>query len=305
MERAAITGATGAIGTALIGTLLENDISVLVITRRDSKRNNRIPKDSRVKVLCADLAELATLDISGEEKCDAFFHLAWAGASGSGRNDMPLQESNIRYALDAVLLAKKLGCDVFLGAGSQAEYGLSNDNLTPETSTKPFTGYGFAKLCAGQMTRALAQQHGMRHIWTRILSVYGPNDGENSMISMLIKKLRSGQTVRMTEGTQIWDYLYSYDAAQALYLLAERGKDGKTYVLGSGRGMPLKDYAEIVKGEISPESTIEYGAIPFSENQVMHLCADINEIKKDTGWEPKISFKDGIKETIAKLLETE
>lgn len=294
MKRAAITGATGAIGTALIDTLIKNDVDVLVITRADSKRNDRIPKIDKVKVLYADLSDLAGVDISGEDKCDVFYHLAWAGASGSARNDMYLQTKNIEYALDAVKLAKRLRCETFVGAGSQAEYGLSNEKLTADTPTRPFMGYGFAKLCAGQMTRELAHQEGMKHVWTRILSVYGPNDGENSMVSSLIRDLRAGITPKMTAGTQVWDYLYSYDAADALFALGDKGQDGKVYVLGSGKARPLKEYVEVIKNMVTPQTRVNYGAVPFSANQVMYLCADLTDIINDTGWKPKYSFHEGM-----------
>ena len=298
MKRAVITGATGAIGTALIRALLDNGVEVLVITRPDSKRNDHIPKVPGVKVIFANLSDFASLDVSAEGSCDVFFHLAWAGASGAGRNDIYLQLDNIRYSLDAVRLAKRLGCHTFIGAGSQAEYGLSDRKLTADTPTKPFIGYGFAKLCAGQMTREYAHQQGLRHIWTRILSVYGPNDGANSMISMLVRNLTNRTPVDMTAGTQIWDYLYSSDAAKALYLLAEKGQDGKTYVLGSGTARPLKEYAEIIREEIGSDIRINYGAVPFSKNQVMYLCADILQLVLDTGWSPKTEFREGIRKIL-------
>lgn len=299
MKRAVITGATGAIGTALIRLLLDKGIEVLVITRADSERNDNIPVDDRVKVIYADLSEFSTLDVSTEEKCDVFFHFAWAGCSGAGRNDMDVQADNIRYSLDAVRLAKRLGCHTFIGSGSQAEYGLSNQKLTADTPTRPFMGYGFAKLCAGQMTGELAHQLGLRHIWTRILSVYGPNDGANSLISMLIRNLSEGTTVELTPCTQIWDYLFSGDAAQALYLMAEKGADGKIYVLGSGTARPLKEYVEIIKEEIGSDMEIGYGARSFSENHVMYLCGDISDISRDTGWKPTTDFREGIKNTIS------
>lgn len=297
MKSAVITGATGAVGTALVKTLVEKNIDVLVITRKDSNRNDRIPDSQRVEVVYADLSELSHLTYHRNDY-DVFFHLAWAGTSGAGRNDIYLQNENIRYALDAVCLAKWLGCSTYIGAGSQAEYGNSCNKLTPDTPTNPFTGYGFAKLCAGQMTRQLAHQKGMKHIWTRILSVYGPNDGENSMISMLIGNLRKGIPVNLTACTQMWDYLYSYDAAKALYALGLKGVDGKIYVLGSGNVRPLKDYVEEVRAQVVHDAEINYGAIPFSENQVRYLCADIDAIRKDTGWCPQTNFSEGIKSTI-------
>ena len=44
----------------------------------------------------------------------------------------------------------------------------------------------------------------------------------------------------------MWDYLYSGDAARAFFLLGERGRDGKTYVLGSGKAEPVKNYVSMI-----------------------------------------------------------
>ncbi len=95
--------------------------------------------------------------------------------------------------------------------------------MTALTPTFPENGYGIAKLCAGQMSRILCEQKNMNHIWTRILSVYGPYDGENTMIMSVIRKLAHGEKPSLTEGKQQWDYLYSKDAGYAMYLLGEKG----------------------------------------------------------------------------------
>lgn len=106
-------------------------------------------------------------------QADAFFHLAWAHTIGAGRNDMPAQIENIRYTIDAVRTAAAMGCRVFVGTGSQAEYGRVDGVLRADTPTNPENGYGMAKLCAGQMSRTEAAALGMDHVWARILSVYG------------------------------------------------------------------------------------------------------------------------------------
>jgi nucleoside-diphosphate-sugar epimerase len=296
MKRAIITGATGAIGTALIDELLSNDIEILVVTRKESKRNSVIPLDSRIIIKYADLSEIKDVENDTGKQYDVFFHFAWAGASGEGRNDMYLQNANVRYSLDAVKMAKRFGCHTFIGAGSQAEYGRSSVKLTPETPVYPEMGYGYAKLCAGLMTRELAKQEGLKHIWVRVLSVYGPHDGENSLISMIIRTLKKGESPKLTAGTQLWDYLYSRDAARAFVLLGDKGRDGKVYVLGSGEARPLKEYSEIIKEEVAPEISINYGAVPFSNKQVRYLCADITQLQNDTGWSPKYDFSSGIRE---------
>ncbi|MEI7668016.1 MAG: NAD-dependent epimerase/dehydratase family protein, partial [Erysipelotrichaceae bacterium] len=234
-------------------------------------------------------------------KYDAFFHLAWEGSSGEGRNNASLQVSNISATLDATKLAYRLGCHTFIGAGSQAEYGRVEGLLRPSTPTNPESGYGIAKLCAGNMSRTLANQLDMNHIWVRILSVYGPYDSEHSMIMSTIKKLLNHEVPSFTKGEQIWDYLYSDDAANALLLLAIKGQPNKTYCLGSGIGRPLYEYIQIIKEVINPMAELAVGALPYGPNQVMHLVADISDLEADIGFTPKTEFKDGIKMIMASI----
>lgn len=301
MKRAIITGATGAIGTALIAELVNNNIEVLVLCNRNSKRKDRIPKHPLILQRECSLNEMATMQNDTGKEYDVFYHFAWAGTTGPERNDMYLQNENVRFALDAINLAKRFGCKTFIGAGSQAEYGRYEGLLKPDTPVFPEMGYGMAKLCAGQMTRMEAQKLGMRHIWTRILSVYGPNDGPNSMVMSTIHKLQNGELPEFTKGEQIWDFLYNGDAAKAFLLLADRGIDGKTYILGSGNGKPLKEYIEIIRDVVSPGAELGIGKLPYSDKQVMYLCADITETKQDLDWTPKMTFREGIKKIMEEI----
>lgn len=296
MKSAVITGATGAIGTALINELTSKGVRVLVFTREDSQRNSIIPQSPLIEVRYCSLEELHDFEAEGEY--DVFYHFAWAGTFGSARNDLYLQNKNVEYALDAVAAAKRLGCHTFIGAGSQAEYGRAEGILKPDTPAFPENGYGYGKLCAGQMTRDFAHRLGLRHIWVRILSVYGPNDGGGSMVMSALKKLRDGEIPEFTKGEQKWDYLYSGDAAEAFALLGEKGVDGKVYVLGSGNARPLAEYIEELRRTAAPNGKVNLGAVPYGEKQVMFLCADISELQRDTGWNPTTDFADGIRRII-------
>lgn len=298
MKRAIITGATGVIGTALIKELIKSNVECLVLLRQGSPKNERIPYHPLITKKYCRLNDLFKLQNDTGKEYDVFYHFAWAATAGPDRNNMYVHADNIKYALDAVGAAKRFGCKVFIGAGSQAEYGRHEGILKPDTPCFPENGYGIAKLCAGQITREYAHQLELKHIWTRILSVYGPNDGENTMVMSLINKLQKGETPALTKGEQMWDYLYSADAARAFRLLGEKGVDGKTYVLGSGEARPLKEYMETIRDVVSPGAQLEFGRIPYSEKQVMYLCADVSGLEKDVGWEPQKDFSEGIKEIL-------
>lgn len=302
MKRVVVTGPTGVIGTALIKRLAEKDIDVYAVCRPSSNRIQNIMKHNKVHVIKCDLETLDILPSLIGNECDVFFHLAWVGTlNPQNRFDMYLQNENVRYSLDAVKAAHNLKCKVFVGAGSQAEYGRMSGIMRPDTYPNPVSGYGMAKLCAGQMTRYMCKQYGIRHVWPRILSVYGTGDGEQTFISSAMRTLLSGEKFSMTLGEQIWDYLYSSDAADALIAMSEKGKDGSVYVLGSGMAMKLRQYVEIIRNTINPELEIGFGDIPYNEDQVMYMKADIRAIVEDTGWHPRISFEEGVKCVIREI----
>lgn len=299
IQTAVVTGPTGAIGIALCEKLLRENVTVYAVCRPGSSRIKDLPKAAAIHVVECDAKELATLPQKMEGvSVDAFFHFAWAHTIGQGRNDMPAQIENIQSTIDAVRAAKALGCQVFLGAGSQAEYGRVEGLLKSDTPAFPENGYGMAKLCAGQMSRVEAKALDLDHVWVRILSVYGPHDGPMTMISGTIRKLLAGERPALTAGIQRWDYLYAGDAADAFYLAACHGRNGAVYPLGSGQAMPLKDYIIQMRDAIDPALPLGFGEVPYGPLQVMHLQADISALQADTGFAPKTPFAEGIRRTM-------
>lgn len=299
MKSLVITGPTGAIGRALIDNCIENNISVLAICHRNSSRIADIPSSDLITIIEADLGEYNELFTDGtDNQYDAFIHLAWNGTYGNTRNDMPLQADNVKYALEAVELASRLGCKTFVGAGSQAEYGRVEKPLTPETPAFPENGYGMGKLAAGQMTRVRCEQLGIKHIWTRILSVYGPYDSLRTMVMSTLIKMKNNEDIPLTEGVQIWDYLFNEDAAKELLWLADNGKDGQVYCIGSGDARPLKSYIEEMHIFTLSKSRLGFGDVPYGDKAVMCLTVDKNCLVSDLMGLELTGFEEGIRRTL-------
>ena len=182
-------------------------------------------------------------------------------------------------------------------------YGGTDEVLTEETITRPETAYGMAKLCAGQMTRLACKQKGIRHIWPRILSAYGPKCQPQSVLNYTLTELLNGRRPSLSGGEQIWDFIYTGDVARALLLLTEKGRDGEVYVIGSGCSKPLKEYLLVVKNIVADvmgndSLQLGFGERPYGESAVMNLQCDISKLKRDTGFYCNTSFADGIVETI-------
>ena len=296
MQKIVITGATGMIGSALARCALEQGMDVLCIIRKDTTRLDNLPKSERLKIIYAGISEYANVDFSGSY--DVFYHLAWEKTNGASRDDVDTQVANIQYTLDAVRLAKHLGCKKFIGAGSQAEYGIVTEPLKPETPVNPESGYGIAKYAAGRLSRLLCAQLDLQFNWVRIVSVFGPLDGAHTLIMYAINELCAERSPEFTKCEQIWDYLYCDDAARAFLAIGKNGVDGKAYPLGSGDRKSLSKYLEIIRDLISPGTVLQFGKKEYYPHQPMYLCADISELTRDTGWKPEVPFEEGIKRII-------
>ncbi len=297
MKKVIITGSTGMIGRTLIEYLLKKDIIVLAIIRENSTRKSSLPTHKNLKTIECNLSDLYKLTLT--ERYDTFFHFAWDGTFGEARNDLYTQNLNVKYTLDAVELASKAGCTTFIGVGSQAEYGRIEGKISETTEKNPENGYGIAKLAAGQMSRILCNKYNMKHIWTRLFSVYGPYDNENTMVMNSIKTMITENTSpEYTKGEQMWDYIYSEDVSKAFYLIGEKGRNNSVYCIAQGQAQQLQTYIKIIRDKINKNISLKLGAIPYSDKQVMNLNVDIDKLKKEIGFTPEYTFEEGIEQTI-------
>ena len=159
---------------------------------------------------------------------------------------------------------------------------------------RPTTAYGAAKLCAEQMTRGHAAGLGLRHVWGRVLSVYGPCDGPFTLVSSLVRARLRGEEIALTPCGQLWDFLYARDAARAFLAMAERGGDGKAYCVASGACRPLRDFIADFAALPGGTARLRLGGRPYAPDQRMHLRGDISALAADAGFAPATPFAEGI-----------
>ena len=294
IQRVIISGATSSIGIALCEECVTNGIGVVAIIRPESSKCSLIPKSNLIEIVESELSDYDSINSEGIH-ADAFFHLAWASTDGAAARDNTYdQADNIQAILKAVELAERCKCKVFVGAGSQAEYGRTDEVLTGDTACKPETAYGMTKLCAGMLSRLMCRQKGIDHVWTRILSAYGPNCSKRTVISYTVDTLLQGEKPVLSDGRQVWDFIYISDVAKALLSCARSGVSGKTYVIGYGKSKLLREFLEEVRDILSPGQDMGFGERPYNADAVMHLECDISDLTADTGFVPTVDFEEGI-----------
>jgi nucleoside-diphosphate-sugar epimerase len=300
MKTVVLTGATSMIGVALIKQCIKYNVKVAAFVRPESSKLCRIPKSDLVTIIDCDLGELSNFGRFSDVPLEngVFYHLGWKDNEKQYRDSCYTHLGNIQYTLDAVHLASKMGCKRFIGLGGQDEYGHVSCPMHSMTPVNPVTPTGIAKYAAGKFSNLECEKLDLGHIWVRLLSAYGVNDHEDRLIKTFIKNCGTNTPMDLSPCTHIWDYLYEDDAGRALFMIGEKGVDGRVYVLGGGMGKPLKEYLEIIKKLVNPDYVPCYGKIPYNEKSPGYLCADISELIEDTGWKPEISFEDGIKNIV-------
>ncbi|MBN7573059.1 epimerase [Clostridium sp. 2-1] len=287
-----ITGATGFIGTALCKEMTKGGHNVTAVIRPNSFKRQRLPKEVSVIELPIDkLSEL-------KGSYDLFYHLAWNGSSGNDRNNFDIQNSNIQYTADAIRAAKRCGCHKFIGAGSQAEYGVVHGLCSEDTTVpNPFMMYGSAKLASYHMGRVLAEQLGIALVWPRIYSVYGIGENDGTLISYVIKSLKEGKVPELSACENMWDFMYITDCTKALRILGENEKVKGVYNISAGKPRILREFVEEIRDIVNQNSCIQFGAKEVDLKRTFWLEPDVTKLKKVCE-SCEVNFEMGIRKII-------
>jgi len=294
-----LTGASGFIGAATLRLALEAGFDVVAPLRPGAPAPRLDDLRGRFARIDLDLCEQAAVaEALARHRPDLVIHLAWWGVGNALRNAPEQVSANIAAACALAEGAVAAGCGVFIGAGSQAEYG-PGSSMREDAPADPATLYGAAKLASFHLTRQIVRAAGVRHAWVRIFSTYGPGDNPGWLIPHLMSEFRAGRCPKLTEGTQLWDWLHVEDAARAILAIAQTPQAEGIFNLGSGAPCRVRDVVESLRDLVAPGLPLVFGEIPMRADQTRHLSADISRITSLTGWRPQIALADGLRMTAA------
>ena len=298
MTRFFLTGASGFLGSKVLRHLLFGGHTVAALVRPECDLWRVRDCLARTLLIDGRMEEVDSWRGALEDfEPQGVVHAAWAGV-GNAERDNPRQAENIVSTTMLALLSAELGASVFIGLGSQAEYGAANRPIDETAPTRPTTLYGMAKLAAGQMCGAICARHGMRFAWVRVFSTYGPGDNEGWLFPYILSALRKGERPSLTTCEQRWDFLYADDAAAAIGGIALTAAATGVFNLGSGRAPPLKETVEMLRDLAAPGAELGFGELTFGKEQVTHLQADTTRLTNVTGWAPRWSLRQGLAQTV-------
>lgn len=301
MRKVLVFGAAGFIGSALVRKLLKQSIEVIAVIPTNKIQINAKEKLKKydIPIIECDLQDVHNqLAIKvGTQDIDTCYFLAWNGLSNENLEDYRIQIDNIRYMLDLMNEAKKMGCHTFIGAGSITQQELFTEEGRSYLTDK-HKYYRVAQQACQDMGMCLAKTLDMTFIWPLITNIYGEGETSPRFINTLIRKLLSNENVPTSEGEQLYDFVYIEDAVNAYIALGEMGIGNRKYIIGSGSPKPLKDFLIIVEKQIKSQGQIEYGKFKYNGVYFTEDDYDISNLREDTGYNALTTFNDGIRNTI-------
>ncbi|MCD8364072.1 MAG: NAD(P)-dependent oxidoreductase [Lachnospiraceae bacterium] len=297
MKKAVVTGANGFIGHHFVERLSEQGYSVIAVIRDKQENINNIMGFPNLRIVYCDLDCISKLPelIKEDVKGSVFYHFAWASSSGEARSNYELQLWNAKCSVKAAEAAAKLGCRriVYSGSVTQLMYRdyLRKDDIIPERTTC----YAVGKMAAEYMMKCICPEIGIEWIWTYIANFYGADDPTDNFINMLIKSYHNGVVPELTPATQLADFMYVTDVAQAILEAGEKGKPDTSYYVGYGEPRPLKKFIETVRDCVNPDMDSGIGRKPFRGMNIDFDKVDYEKLHRHTGFTPQITFDQGIK----------
>ncbi len=301
MKRAIITGASGFIGSHLIHQLVDAGVEVWANVTSHNTSKNRLADLPKIHIVECELSELQSHLADFPKKADVMYHLAWQGVNPDCRNDFDLQIENIPLSLNCIRFAAMAGVKKFILPGSTSEYLYYSKPINENAIPSAQNAYGSVKIATRFLCEELARQLKVGFIYVVTTGIYAADRRDNNVIFYTIDQLLDGKKPSLTKLEQKWDYIHIDDLIEALYLIGKKGKTGRFYAIGHGDNQPLNQYIGIIKDLINPMLPLGIGEIPYVDNRLPSSCIDLSALQEDTGFVPKISFENGIRDVINRV----
>jgi nucleoside-diphosphate-sugar epimerase len=290
-----VTGAGGFLGAAVVSAALDAGHEVMAMVRRPSPR---LAAATDLQVVAIDMRKPALVTTAlAAFRPQVVVHCAWTGLDGAQRQSLE-QFDQVELCWRLATIAAGAGATRFVGIGSQDEYGPAEGCLTEEWLPRPVSAYGAAKLAAGILSQQAARHHAISFAWLRLFATYGPGDNGHWLIPSLTRQMLEGTRPKMTQGTQLCDYLYIKDAARGVVAAATTSTAEGVFNLSSGNAVPVRAIAERLRELAAPAMQLTFGEIPFGPGSIMHREGDNGRLMRATGWGPEMPLERGLELTV-------
>ena len=304
-----VTGATGLLGSWLLGQLLANGADVVCLVR-DGVPHSQAARSgnlARVKTVQGDVRDRDMLErVLSEYEVNTVMHLAAQTIVGTAnRNPVGTFEANIGGTWNVLEACRRTSCvKAVLVASSDKAYGAQD--ILPYTESTPLQGqhpYDVSKSCTDLIAQAYAESYGLPVGITRCGNFFGGGDMNwNRIIPGSIRALLRGERpVIRSDGEYVRDYIYVEDGAAAYMLLAQKLLEnpelrGRAFNFSNEVQLTVVDLVEMLREMVG--SDLKPEILGQASNEIRYQYLSAAAARKELGWAPLFGLEEGLKRTI-------
>jgi UDP-glucose 4-epimerase len=301
--RALVTGGAGFIGSHLVDALVERGDDVVVLDNLATGKAENLNREA--KFIEGDVSQPDAVH-EAMAGCEVVFHQAALGSvPRSVARPLDTDRANVHGTLAVLSAAREAGVQRVVAASSSSVYGGASQVPTPEhLELIPRSPYAVSKLTGEHYSRVAWELHGLETVCLRYFNVYGPRQRPDSeyaaVIPRFIDSLLNGLPPEVHgDGLQARDFTYVTDAVQANLRAAIAPAEacaGKAYNVAHGIPHSLLDLLGILRDRLAV--AIEPVHVGSRPGDVRLSHADVSAARRDLGYDPVVSFEDGLARTL-------
>ncbi len=291
-----VTGGAGFIGSNLVEALLKDGHRVRVIDNFSTGKRERVP--SNVELFEKDFTRLDEIR-PAFEGVDGVFHVgALPRIPFSIEHPIESAQANIFGTLNVLVAARDAKVKRLVYSASSSAYGSQPVMpLRPDMPANPLNPYALQKFVGEKLAEEFYRFYGMETVSLRYFNVYGPRMADEgayvTVISIFKRQRKAGEPLTIHgDGNQTRDFTHVSDIIRANMLAMTSDKVGHGEVLnaGAGENHSVQEIADMIGGPVT--------YVEGRKGEARDTLADISLTKELLGWEPKVKFRDGLRELL-------
>lgn len=300
-----LVGGAGLVGSHVVDKLLAEPVSEIVVFDnfvRGTRANlEGAMRDPRVKVVEGSMTDRDGLR-RAMEGVDGVFLLASLWLGECVNEPRSAWEVNVMGSWNVVEAARELGAKRIVYSSSASVYG--NAVVTPMTEEHPFnnrTTYGATKIAIEQMLRAMYEQHKLPYVGFRYMNIYGVRmDYEGTYVSVIMKVLdrifAGERPVIYGDGSQVYDFIYVEDVADANVLAMKADCVDEQFNIGMGVGTSINELVQQLLELTGSSLTPEYRA--EAQSFVTHRIGSTDKAERLIGFTATTPLREGLRKVV-------
>jgi len=305
--RLLITGGAGFIGSNFVRHILTeypayHVLNLDKLTYAGNLENLAgLENHARHEFIHGDICDPALVERTLSRGVDAIVHFAAEShVDRSILDPTAFVTANVAGTLNLLDGSRKHRVGRFVQISTDEVYGSLGPSgaFTETTPLQPNSPYAASKAGADLLVRSFFHTHGTPALVTRCSNNYGPYQFPEKLIPLLVCNAMTGMSVPIYgDGLYVRDWIHVRDHCGAVDRVLQHGRPGEVYNVGARQEMPNIEIARrILRAFELPDSKMQY--VKDRPGHDRRYAIDPSKIERELGWQPKVSFDEGLSETI-------